>query len=1608
MASPHRVLASTFVKPLNVKIAVKGLKTSSTIFVEGSGEISTLTGAPVKFGLGQWLRNCLVPAFILQMDVYSYRLLWDTVVATAVLYNVFMVPFRISFLGHYPAHLYALDACFDAIYLIDMYRHMRVIPLDENGREIRDVLEISSFYWGKSGRKYIDVLSGVPFELVAYLLVTAMGASHAAPLVVAILRTLKLLRLFRLPHLLNNFEDLVEDVFAFGGMQAGFRMFQLLVGVLVFAHWAACFFYGCGRLESRYWSAASGACMEGDPCMWDGTWIALQIDLAYLPENGGTVAQHYLRALNWALPTLVVVVIGDVIPVSLAETCYVLFWLVIGVSINAVIIGNISNVVANLGTDHNLFIQRIDGLRGYLHTNNLPKHIQERCMGHIDHLSEKDGLRILKEEHIVSDFPLSIRYALSDALRLQFVQKVPLFARQLKAIQRELAMQLLRRSYSPNDTVVNFGDVGQEMYFIESGSVQVVAPDRRTILATLCVTGVSAEFGGSSYFGETAMMSQAGRRGVFVIAMTFCVMHMLTRESLIDVFNRFPDTHFQSLLYAHKQTCDVNSVRNAAVQANVQKMKAPGSKLHRMIFDIKDAIDGKQIAFLKTRKKAGNAAIAGRNKQEFSMVNVQTRTNHNRRVSYNHDQIDVSLLKSWVVGSPTQRWSYVLFATHIYFAIGIPFRIAFYIPDSNEVLGEVNRSASDVLLTLFTNRGGCLGWDYLGDIILWADMLHMLRREFRENSARSIDPVGGGEVWSITYRFRYHLLAHFPTGIAMLFLHHLFYDFFDRHGFSLLLLLAIARLPRLLWLYRMHALADTCERCLLRAMNVRINASVAHLVRMLSTYTMANHWFACGWFFIHRYLERHEPMTWAIADGLAVYNPMTGEHDMCSPLKLVGVKNGVFIMTTSSGISKCYSRAFHFVITVISTVGYGDISPRTDLEVGYQLVVVLMGASLFGAIIGVFAAVFESLDAYGISAFRAKMQMISRYVNENRHLPKELQREILTHHKRQWERCKCINEREVCQDLPIPLQEDIALHLHANIFRIVPALRSLDECAMRRLALGFHFYACSQNVNVYEAGDIGHEIYFISRGSVRVVQKHKSIEALDKSLRQININGGVTNSLPQAPDQKRSRHKRSTEALDTEKNVSFKASGQFFGEGTLTSASGVRLDTCTVVVRCELYIISKEDLEEIMRYQTLEQRAQLIRELLRNYSADDANVVQKHTDGVLEKVSKMSCKPGPTDPPSPNLVTRHGNSGRNDSGRRRSSTSSRRSSNNALAIPLPTSPVYRKRTSEINVLLATAATCPVETKAARLNRRFSNRLDLNLEAAARRRVSSSSIEAPGSLGEGRAGINDQISLERGRKTNVEVTQVTPIKLVPKQIDSAAATTIIAGAKGAIQFIDFAASNGGHENSSAETTSMLQVTNSGPSSTSPTFQASDMPPPLIDNARPLLQKKKKTESNIDERQRRRLTSKIDGGNVGACHRGNRGSGVIVSRVRRGSLIGGKSRVQREASLVGDMPEIDQREEHHRLTVVELAIQVRGIIQARPVIELAIQQQHRFLHLTLLSDRYTLLPDTTITIKTKWACDFSVSLHLMAFFFLPTSATMMMMDGMDDDSDETDND
>ena len=50
------------------------------------------------------------------------------------------------------------------------------------------------------------------------------------------------------------------------------------------------------------------------------------------------------------------------------------------------------------------------------------------------------------------------------------------------------------------------------------------------------------------------------------------------------------------------------------------------------------------------------------------------------------------------------------------------------------------------------------------------------------------------------------------------------------------------------------------------------------------------------------------------------------------------------------------AKTCYFVITTTSTVGYGDISPATEIEMIWENAVVLIGACFLAGIIGPFAA----------------------------------------------------------------------------------------------------------------------------------------------------------------------------------------------------------------------------------------------------------------------------------------------------------------------------------------------------------------------------------------------------------------------------------------------------------------------------------------------------------------------------------------------------------------------------------------------------------------------------------------------------------------------------
>lgn len=102
--------------------------------------------------------------------------------------------------------------------------------------------------------------------------------------------------------------------------------------------------------------------------------------------------------------------------------------------------------------------------------------------------------------------------------------------------------------------------------------------------------------------------------------------------------------------------------------------------------------------------------------------------------------------------------------------------------------------------------------------------------------------------------------------------------------------------------------------------NLRISAATRLLSRVFGYYFLVIHWFGCIWFAIHRFLELSVQFTWATTDCphgnelgssgcLSSWLENLGKHDICY-----------------GTIRRCYIRAVYFVLTTMSTVGYGEWS----------------------------------------------------------------------------------------------------------------------------------------------------------------------------------------------------------------------------------------------------------------------------------------------------------------------------------------------------------------------------------------------------------------------------------------------------------------------------------------------------------------------------------------------------------------------------------------------------------------------------------------------------------------------------------------------------------
>merc|ERR1719487_2491084 len=114
-------------------------------------------------------------------------------------------------------------------------------------------------------------------------------------------------------------------------------------------------------------------------------------------------------------------------------------------------------------------------------------------------------------------------------------------------------------------------------------------------------------------------------------------------------------------------------------------------------------------------------------------------------------------------------------------------------------------------------------------------------------------------------------------------------------------------------------------------------------------------------------------------------------------------------------------------MTTLTTVGYGDIIPSSDLERGYTTLAMVVGGAFYGYIVGSITTIVANNDLNS-SAYYDRMDLIHAWLTHHR-LPMQMKRTLRRYFKAYLMDKSAVSEADIWHDLSPELQKDVGQYI---------------------------------------------------------------------------------------------------------------------------------------------------------------------------------------------------------------------------------------------------------------------------------------------------------------------------------------------------------------------------------------------------------------------------------------------------------------------------------------------------------------------------------------------------------------------------------------------------
>ncbi|XP_030653435.1 potassium voltage-gated channel subfamily H member 7 isoform X2 [Nomascus leucogenys] len=442
-----------------------------------------------------------------------FKAVWDWLILLLVIYTAIFTPYSAAFLlndreeqkrrecGYSCSPLNVVDLIVDIMFIIDILINFRTTYVNQNEEVVSDPAKIAIHYF--KGWFLIDMVAAIPFDLLIF----GSGSDETTTLI-GLLKTARLLRLVRVARKLDRYSE-------YG---AAVLMLLMCIFALI-AHWLACIWYAIGNVERPYLTDKIG---------WLDS-LGQQIGKRYNDSDsssGPSIKDKYVTALYFTFSSLTSVGFGNVSPNTNSEKIFSICVMLIGSLMYASIFGNVSAIIQRLYSGTARYHMQMLRVKEFIRFHQIPNPLRQRLEEYFQHAwTYTNGI------DMNMGFPECLQADICLHLNQTLLQNCKAFRGASKGCLRALAMKFKTTHAPPGDTLVHCGDVLTALYFLSRGSIEILKDDI-----------VVAILGKNDIFGEMVhLYAKPGKSNADVRALTYCDLHKIQREDLLEVLDMYPE-----------------------------------------------------------------------------------------------------------------------------------------------------------------------------------------------------------------------------------------------------------------------------------------------------------------------------------------------------------------------------------------------------------------------------------------------------------------------------------------------------------------------------------------------------------------------------------------------------------------------------------------------------------------------------------------------------------------------------------------------------------------------------------------------------------------------------------------------------------------------------------------------------------------------------------------------------------------------------------------------------------------------------------------------------------------------------------------------------------